>query len=112
MIKKDYEPIYEYKDNQYYKLFQEEKDQLKSKYPQEIFYKPISGRDTSKECKKYIELGYRELHKEYLKELSDLIFKPDGTYQQFTWDIMPEVDKLEMEKKARGRFYSSDYLGE
>ena len=107
--KKYYEPAYEYKENEYYKLYEEQKLAIKAKYPSEIFYTPTSGRDVVKVGKEYIEKGHRELHNQYLKELADLIFAKDGYYQQFTWDIMAEVDKLEMDRKARGSKYGGSF---
>lgn len=107
-----YDPIYEYKSNPYYIEFIKEKELLKQNYPPHLFHiEGTSGR-AKKYIKKlnqeYIDSGDRNLHQQYLKELLDLIFKPDGNYQQFTWDIMGEVEKLEMERIARGR-YSSEY---
>ena len=89
------DPQYLYKENKYYKLFIEEKEELKSKYPKHIFdvtHRPYTEED-------------REQHLQYLKELGDIIFTPNSNYQEFTWDIMAEVDKEEMKKRARGRMY-------
>ena len=102
---KDYEPQYEYKNNEYYKAFIKEKEEIKSKYPEEIFDKAVSGRNTIREYKVYLDKGHRDLHKQYIRELADLIFTPGGNYQQFTWDIMSEVEKIEMERLARGHNY-------
>ena len=93
MSKSYWEPEYAYKESKYYKLFQEEKKQIVNKYPQHIFddkHRPYTKED-------------RELHLQYLKELADVIFTPDGNYQKFSWDIMTDVQKEEMEKIARGR---------
>lgn len=103
MSKIDYEPIYEYKENQYYKLFIEEKEKLKSKYPEEIFTENMSGKNTQKVFNEYLKEGHRELHLQYLKELADIIFQTDGNFQKFTWDTIGEVEQMEMERRARGR---------
>lgn len=103
--KKDYEPQYEYKENKYYKLYEKEKQVIKDKYPEEIFVEPIKGRCTIREGKEYIQSGQQELHRQYLKELADLIFTPDGNYQKFTWDIIGDAEKLEMDRRARGSKY-------
>ena len=103
--RKHYEPQYEYKENKYYKLYIQEKEKIRSKYPEEIFDKAVSGRNTIREYKEYLDKGHRKIHQQYLKELADLIFTPDGNYQQFTWDIMGEAEKLEMKRKAEGRQY-------
>lgn len=107
-----YDPVYEYKNNPYYIKFIQEKEEIKKKYPPEIF---ITEYNNTGRRPKHIEqlnkeyfAKHRSLHQEYLKELADLIFTPNGSYQEFTWDIMSDVEKLEMERKARGR-YSSEY---
>lgn len=107
-----FDPVYDYKNNPHYIKFNEQKEDIKKKYPHQIFNRPVSGRDTLKEYKEYLQNGDRQIHKEYLKELADLIFKPDGEFQQLSWDMIGEVERLEMERRARGKLYSSDYLGE
>lgn len=104
MEKNNYwDPQYTYKKNQYYKLFEEEKQKIKDKYPPHIFENTISGLPSQKLYKKYIESNDRELYQQYLKELADLMFKPNGIFQEFVWDTMSQVEKEEMEKLARGR---------
>lgn len=104
----DYEPAYEYKNNPHYIEFTKQKEELKKKYPAEIFdLSPQSGRGKKQlaEYKKNYIQNQQPLHRQYLKELAELIFQPDGHYQQFTWDIMGEAQKLQMERKSRGRKY-------
>lgn len=105
MIKKDYEPKYEYKENQYYKEYEKLKEEIKSKYPAEIFIQDYS---TAKVKKDYLTKE-RFLYQQYLKELTDLIFQPDGLFQKFIWDVMSEVEKLEMERRTRGRMGNGEY---
>lgn len=91
MIKKD-----DYHDNEYYKKFFVQKNKIKETYPSSLFYIPISGKQqpyTKEE---------QQMYKEYIKELADLMFKPKGWFQKFTWDIMSDSDKDEMERKTRG----------
>lgn len=111
-----FDPVYDYKNNPHYIKFTQQKEDIKKKYPPHLFHIEV----TSGRTKKYIEIlnqeyinnGDRELHKKYLNELADLIFQPEGEYQKLTWDMIGEVEQLEMERRARGRLYSSDYLGE
>lgn len=109
------DPVYEYRNNPHYIKFTQQKEEIKKKYPPQIFdLTPTSGR-TSKyidEYNKNYVKNERSLHQEYLREVADLIFKPDGEFQHLTWEIIGEKEKLEMERRARGRLYSSDYLGE
>lgn len=111
----DSDPVYEYKNNPHYIKFTKKKEDIKKKYPPQIFdLTPTSGR-TSKYIdaynKEYVATQ-RSLHKEYLKEIADLIFEPSGDFQKLTWEIMGEKQKLDMERKARGRKLSRDYIGE
>ena len=92
MRKKDWEPQYTYTENKYYKLFREEREKIKSKYPPHLFDESV---------KKYGE-GDRELFQQFLKEIADIIFEPNSNYQEFTWDIMGEQEKEIMKRKAEG----------
>jgi hypothetical protein len=102
----NYDPAYEYKSNPNYIEFSKQKEELKKKYPPRIFERESTSGRTNKHIKKvykdYLD-NDRKLHLEYLKELADLIFEQNGYFQQLTWDMMAEVDKLEMERNARGR---------
>ena len=90
--------------NAHYRNYDKKKQNIKKKYPKSIFKRPSPGRTidvyTDEE---------RKLHQSYLKELTDLLFEPDGDYQKFSWDIMSEQDKMIMERKARGRKWHYDY---
>lgn len=102
------DPIYLYKENKYYKLYNKQKQKIKEKYPPRIFDGTAkSGRGSmTKLSEEYLAGNDRELFNQYLKELADLIFQPNGNYQKMVWDTMGEKDKLEMERIARGRKYS------
>jgi len=101
-----WDPEYSYKENQHYKNFSDSKEEIKSKYPSEIFNNIAAyGRGKSQDLmlEQYLSGNHRELHKQYLRELADLIFEPNGAFQHLTWDMISEVEKIEMERKARGR---------
>lgn len=102
----NYDPAYEYKNNEFYKEYEKQKEELKKKYPPEIFYPQIASGKNKEQIEQlkndYIQ-NQQPIHRQYLKEVADLLFEPSGYYQQFIWDTMAEVDKLEMERKARGR---------
>lgn len=93
MVRKD--EIY---DNPFYQEFLIHKNKIKEKYPEELWIVPNSYK---KAC--IFTDEYKQLWKQYLKELGDLMFEPDGLYQKFTWDIMSEVDKNQMEMRSRAR---------
>lgn len=90
--------------NVHYRKYDKKKQKLKKKYPSSVFTTAGPGRN-------FIDYSAkeRELHKSYLKELLDLLFEPNGDYQKFSWDILSDMDKLAMERKARGRKTSYDY---
>lgn len=76
-----------------------QKNEIKAKYPEELF---LQGTQSGRRKIKY-SIEERDLYKQYLKELGDLLFQPDGDFQQFTWEMLSDADKLEQERKARGR---------
>jgi len=102
----DYDPEYSYKNSPYYKEFLKQKEEIKQKYPSEIFeVNKRIGKLVNKELtEEYLNKGYRELHQQYLKELADLIFEPHGSYQKMSWDIMTDAQELNQERLARGRY--------
>lgn len=104
MSKKDWDPEYAYKKNEWYKKFELQKEELKKKYPQDIFL-DSENNETVLKNKEYLKSNNHKLFKEYIKELTDLMFEPNGNFQQMVWDTMAEVDKLEMERKARGHLW-------
>jgi hypothetical protein len=88
---------YKYLENKYYLRYDKLKQKIKDKYDDEIFVIPegYKWRDNYPQ-------EHREQYKKYLAEVADLIFKPKGWYQKFTWDIMSGLDKQLMERRARG----------
>lgn len=45
----------------------------------------------------------REEYRQCMREITDLIFEPEGDYQKWAWDAMGEQDKLRMERRASGK---------
>ena len=88
-----------------YEKYWIKKQELKSQYPSKLFFN-TTGAGNHK-------IPYSEeermLHKEYLSKLANLIFEKDGDYQRFTWEMMSEFDKLQMERTARGRTRKYEY---
>jgi len=91
-------------NNPHYKKFYTEKKKIQSKYDKRLFEwsktrPPVSIKNW------YMEEG-REQWLMYLKEIGDLIYKQNGDFQEFLWDILSDQDKEIMERKARGSLWS------
>ena len=76
-----------------------QKNEIKAKYPEEIF---LLGSKIGRRSIKYSK-EQRELHKQYLIELGDLLFQPGGNFQQFTWELLSDADKELMERKSKSK---------
>lgn len=96
---------YKYLENKYYHTYDKLKQKIKDKYDEEIFEIP----EPYKRRANYPE-EHRKQYKKYLSEVADLIFKPMGWYQKFTWDIMSDLDKEIMDRKARGVSHTAKEL--
>ena len=109
----EHDPAYTYKNNKHYKLYNKEKEEIKKKYPPRIFkHTAVSGQNTmSKLTEEYMSGNDRELFNQYLKEIGDLLFQPNGNYQNMIWETMGEKDKLEMERKSRGKIRGTGEYG-
>lgn len=70
--------------NPFYKQHWDEKQEIKSKYP------PI------------LKMS-KEEWETWKKEIVELIFRPNGAFQQFIWDTLSEHDKIEQDRRASGR---------
>ena len=78
------------------------KDKLKEKYSEDIF--PNWVPDGRKFITHSTTKEQREGYKQYLKEIGDLLFEPNGDYQKFVWNqLTPPGEREEQERKARGR---------
>jgi hypothetical protein len=93
--------------NKHYKAFYTKKQRIKSKYPS-LLFKQYTTRPPKQDKDWYKEEGQLYWRK-YCKEVADLIFEQNGDFQEFTWDIISENDRLLMERKARGRKRHYDY---
>jgi len=84
-----------------YLKYWEKKQELKSKYPKNTF--PNSAKGFKANNKPATE-EEREDYKKYLKEIGDLLFQPEGDYQNFVWNhLTSENEREQMERRARGR---------
>jgi hypothetical protein len=91
------------KQNEHYKKYYKQKQKIKSKYPDTLI------KSEGKGGKRFFEKGEQELSRKYLKEIADLILKPNGDFQKFSWDLINSVDKLQMERTARGSYTPQTY---
>ena len=98
---------YNYKKNKYFLKYSEQRDKIREKY-EDLFWIDRAG-NPAKNARKYTEQDHKR-YKKYLKEMGDLMFKPNGWFQKFYWDALSEQDKEIMERKARGRKNTSNYL--
>jgi len=98
---------YNYKKNKYFLKYSEQRDKIREKY-EDLFWKDKAG-NPAKNARKYTEQDHKR-YKQYLKEMGDLMFKPNGWFQKFYWDNLSDLDKEKMVRKARGRKNSSNYL--
>ena len=78
--------------NKNYNKFYEQKRKLQSKYDKRLFEWSVT-RPPASIKKWYLEEG-RYQWREYLKEVSDLMYKDNGYFQKFLWDI---ISKSEVE---------------
>lgn len=91
----------ELKRNPDYLKYWELKQAIKSKYPEDCFPNYTEGPGY---CTKRGTKEQHQLYREYLKEISDLLFQPEGYYQKFVWnELIPPGERESMERKARGR---------
>ena len=104
-MSKDFQ--YNYKKNKYFLRYAIQRDKIKDKY-QDLFWKEPAGHP-AKNGRKYTEQDH-ERYKKYLKEIADLMFKPNGWFQKCYWDNLSDLDKEMMKRKARGRLNGSNYL--
>lgn len=89
---------YEYRNLPQYQEWLKVKEKIKSQYPQEMF---------EEKPKMSLDIWYK-YWKQYRKQLMDEILKPNSIYQELTWEMMGQVERLEQERKARGRIYGGN----
>jgi hypothetical protein len=87
-------------ENKYYKKYFEQKQKIQERYPKDLWDRP-SG------AKQSLNHNYENHHlwREYLKELCDLMLKPNGWYQKFVWDTYSQSDKDLMESRSKSNTY-------
>lgn len=91
------------KQNEHYKKYYKQKQKILSKYPDTLI------KSERQSGKRFFEKGEQELSRKYLKEIADLILEPNGHFQKFSWDLINSVDKLQMERTARGSYTPQTY---
>lgn len=83
-----------------YREYLKEKKVIQAKYPSRPWdNKPKRGPYNFAEP--FDEKWWAELQS-YKKEMLDLLFTPNGNFQQFTWQLLSEKEDAEMENRARG----------
>jgi hypothetical protein len=84
-------------ENEHYRKFTEEKEEIRNKYDKRIFYN-TGIRSTIKHNKWFCEEGRWEYRK-YLNEIYDVMMRVDSDFGKFVEAIEPEMDS-----KKRGRY--------
>ena len=97
MIMKESEISYLNK-NKNYKKYEKQKLKLKDKYPPTLFAKGGFNNRT----KELATDEERELYKEYIEKLMDIILKPNSHYQKYIWDTLSPSEKLFRELVSKG----------
>lgn len=72
------------KENPYYLNYWNQKQEIVNRYP------------------KVADMTITE-YRQYLKEIGDLMWSPDGWFQQYIWDNIDEWTQVLMDRKARGK---------
>lgn len=85
-------------ENEHYLNYAKEKEKIKEKYDKRLFESKTRVND-----KKWFKEEGRKEWKKYLNEINELMFKQNGDFQKFSWDIMSENERLQQERWARGR---------
>lgn len=99
---------YEYKENKYFAKYAKQRDLIKEKYKDVIVGNTWKPGPLSKNFTPYTD-AERSRHRKYLKEIGDLMFKPNGWFQKFYWDNLSENEKIIQERKTRGRKNAKNY---
>lgn len=87
-------PSEEHINNENYQQFLKRKEEIKSRYPDEMWLKPNSKNNYD-----------RDMWLQYLKEIADLMYEKEGFYQNFIWDIIPVHERQAMEARAKANTY-------
>ena len=91
-----------FKELESYRIFLQEKKKIQNKYPT----KPWDTRHPAGQgnYKNPYEQHWWDDWQEYKKEISDLMFQPNGAFQDFVWEICNEKDEVAMKVWLRGRY--------
>ena len=91
-----------FKELESYRIFLQEKKKIQNKYPT----KPWDTRhpDGQGNYKNPFEQKWWDDWQLYKKEISDLMFQPNGAFQDFVWEICNEKDEVAMKVWLRGRY--------
>ena len=82
--------IEDFISNPHYSKYIERKARILSKYPPTLFTENLI---TNKD---------KKLHKKYLKEIADLLLKPNGNFQKFIWHLeAEEKERVEIRRKRK-----------
>jgi len=88
-------------ENKNYKNFWNKNKEIQSKYDKRLFeYATVSPKRSIKEW--YLEEGIKQW-REYIKEISEEMLKPNSDYQKFTWDILSDKDKEVRERMSTSK---------
>ena len=100
---------YRYRENKYFLKYAKQRDKIKEKYSDILVGNWAKSGPPPKKPIPY-DKEERDRFKEYLKEMGDLMFEPNGWFQKFIWDDLSEVEKLDRLRKSRVRLNASKYL--
>tara|TARA_R110000822_G_scaffold61319_1_gene151798 strand:+ start:3388 stop:3711 length:324 start_codon:yes stop_codon:yes gene_type:complete len=90
-----------------YRNFLKEKEKLRAKYPNEPWKPQRQGRPNKEEPYE----SWWDEWLEYKKEITDLMFNPNGHFQNFMWDIEGEQDEIKAMRRANGITRGIHYSG-
>ena len=91
--KRYYDEVYDYNDNKFYKKYIVQRDRIREKYTDlDISSNTPRGAPPKEGFPEYT-IKERNRHRKYLKEIGDLLYKKNGWFQKFVWDIKSETDK-------------------
>ena len=76
-------------DNKHYLKYKKQKQRIVDKHPNITFYRKTTGPSIDYNWTE----DERQEWKKYIKQIADLILKPNGEFQKFFWDIEPDSTK-------------------
>ena len=80
-------------DNKHYLKYKKQKQKIVDKHPNITFYRNTTGPSS-----KYIWTeDEKKEWRSYIKQIADLLLKPNGEFQKFFWDVEPDTTKSKRE---------------